>query len=190
MLIEKQYNWKNFLLLTTLLFTVFCTITFTSCNDAKVSLLHKPNKELITETEKKIIISSEPSFTYSYAPFRKGVLQHLDRDYTYDVIPEEMEGGLLYQGIHRPPKGTKIKLAIKQPTTVYFFFHDNFDGGYTKIFKDLHNWKQIPVAPKYDVNNGTHGLSMIVFKADLEKGVHVIPETTKDKACFSIVVKY
>ncbi|WP_432411521.1 hypothetical protein [Rasiella sp. SM2506] len=187
----KPYNGRIVLVLAVLLlFGVIFILKFTSSDTVTIKMLHKPDKELVAEIEKRIVISSEPSFLYSYAPFKEGVIQHLDRDYTYDVIPHEMEGGMLFQGIHRPPNGTKIKLDLKQPSTVYFFFHDIFDGGYTIIFNKLANWKQLPVAPKYDSSNGTHGLSMILFKADLEKGVYNIPATTQDKACFSIVVMH
>lgn len=150
---------------------------------------HSRNWKMITKTEKNINVRVTPPFTYSYSLMRKGVLQHLDRDYTYDVIPDELMDGVLFQGIPRPPKGTKIKIELLSPATVYFFFHRKVDGGYNEIFNSLEGWEKCKEAPKYDIYNGTHGHDMVMYKKVAEKGVYCIPPTKKDKASFSIVFK-
>ena len=154
-----------------------------------VKASHGRDLEMVSETEKKYKVSVDPEFNYSYAIMRKGVLQHLDRDYTYDVIPRNLIGGTLFQGKHRPPKGTVVQIRLFQPATVYFFFHHSADGGYSKIFPGLKGWKKCKNAPKYDIHNGTHGLHMRMYKMTAEEGVYLIPPTLQDKACFSIVFK-
>lgn len=154
-----------------------------------VKATHSRDWKMITETEKKLKVRVTPPFPYSYNLMRKGVLQHIDRDYTYDVIPDELIGGILFQGIHRPPKGTELKIELLSPAIIYFFFHRNVDGGYNKIFNSLEGWEKCKEAPKYDIYNGTHGHDMVMYKMIADQGLYTIPPTTKDKACFSIVFK-
>lgn len=132
-------------------------------------------------------VTVTPAFNYSFTTMTKGAIQHLDRNYTYDNIPEVLEGGLLFQGIHRPPKGTSIRLEVRKPATVYFFFHSRVDGGYSQIFAGLPAWKKHDQAPQYDVKNGDHGLDMTMYFMHVDPGSYSIPATTADRACFSIV---
>ena len=67
---------------------------------------------------------------------KKGVLQHLDWKYTYDVIPVELMNGLLFQGIHQPPKGMSLKIKLLSPAKIYICFHHTVDGGYTEILSN------------------------------------------------------
>ncbi len=157
--------------------------------EALSALKHQPDVALIKQTEKNVSVIPTPEFPYSYALMQEGVIQHLDRNYTYDVIPDALEGGVLFQGIHRPPKGTSLKIQANEAIEVYFFFHYKVDGGYSEIFPNLDGWKKLNIAPQYDIHNGDHGLKMIMYKKVLKKGSYVIPPTTKDKACFSIVFK-
>jgi len=145
--------------------------------------------EISTHVSKLVNITINPNYNYNFSIMKKGVLQHLDRKYTYDVIPEKLLGGLLFQGIHRPRKNTTIKLEILSPMIIYFFFHHKVDGGYSKIFSSLDNWILCNKAPQYDINNGDHGLKMIMYSRTVKKGIYYIPKTTKDRACFSIVFK-
>lgn len=144
---------------------------------------------MIQEAEKLVRVSTTPTFEYSFDYMTQGVLQHLDRDYTYDVVPEQLQGGLLFQGIHRPPKGTVVSLELVAPTTIYFFFHFEIDGGYTGIFENLKDWKRSDAAPQYDIHNGDHGLKMTMFELEAQSGTIKIPATTKNRACFNIVFK-
>ena len=147
------------------------------------------NNKTISEVENLVKITVSPSFNYNYNCMTNGVLQHLDRNYTYDIIPNELINGILFQGIHRPPVGTTVTIEILKSSTIYFFFHNKFDGGYTKIFSNLNNWKQSKTAPQYDIYNGTHGLKMIMYEINAKPGIYKIPPTIKDKACFSIVIQ-
>ena len=150
---------------------------------------HPVDQQMVKAAENffKVEISTEAR--YSYAIMKPGVIQHLDRRYTYDVIPEELIGGVLYQGLHRPPAGTKITISDRQPTDVYFFFHHTVDGGYEKIFPNLHGWKKVSEAPQYDIKSKRgHGLKMFMYHLRAEPGAeNKIPKTTVDRACFNIV---
>jgi hypothetical protein len=145
------------------------------------------NKSMIRISEKLVRVKATPSFPFSFEYMKPGVIQHLDRKYTYDVVPEELLAGLLFQGIHRPPAGTSVEFELVSPATVYFFFHDKVDGGYTSIFETLPNWQRSDVFPQYDIHNGDHGLKMVMYKLEADAGSYSIPATTKDRACFSIV---
>ena len=147
------------------------------------------NTDTISEIEKLVKTTVLPTFKYSYARMEKGVLQHLDRNYTYDVIPNELINGLLFQGIHRSPLGTTITIELIKPSKIYFFFHNKFDGGYSEIFANLNNWKKSNDAPQYDIYNSSHGLKMIMYEFNAEPGIYKIPPTTKEDACFSIVIQ-
>lgn len=145
------------------------------------------NEAMIAQAEQLVKVTTQPSFDYSFDLMTEGVLQHLDRKYTYDVVPEPLRGGFLFQGIHRPLKGTVVSMEILKPTTVSFFFHSRVDGGYSQIFENLDGWKKISPAPQYDIHNGDHGLDMTLYQLDAQPGMYSIPATTKDRACFSIV---
>jgi len=128
-----------------------------------------------------------PSHKFSFDWMTKGVIQHLDRKYTYDVIPAELLNGLLFQGIHRPPKGTKVKINLLAAAKIYVFFHHGVDGGYSEIFLKLKGWKRAKEAPQYDIHNGDHGLEMVMYQMDAKAGTYEIPPTTKGRGCFNIV---
>jgi len=98
-------------------------------------------RENRTLTEYKVRVSATPNFSYHYDSMKIGVIQHVDREYTYDYIPAELENGLLFQGIHRPVEGTGIKIELDQPATIYFFFQNTWDGGYTEISQLLRDGK-------------------------------------------------
>lgn len=144
-------------------------------------------KDPLKAAEQVVEMEVSPSYEFSFDWMKLGVIQHLDRTYTYDVIPEELMGGLLFQGIHRPPKGTKVKIKLLAPAKIYVFFHDRVDGGYTEIFSKLKGWKRTKEAPQYDIHNGGHGLKMVMFQLDAKAGTYDIPPTTEDRACFNIV---
>ncbi|CAM4196330.1 hypothetical protein [Zobellia nedashkovskayae] len=147
----------------------------------------KPNTQMIKKVEQNFKVSVKPEFDYSYAFMESGVIQHLDRGYSYDSIPTELQGGILFQGIHKPAKGTSVTIELYQPYTIYFFFHSYVDGGYAEIFKNLEGWKKCEVAPMYDLEGGDHGKNMTMYKFKGNPGIYSIPETTADRACFNIV---
>ena len=149
----------------------------------------KPDPALLRGLAAKVIITPDPPFTFGCDTMRVGVLQHLDRNYTYDVVPSELVNGLLFQGIHRPLTGTTLKIEVLQPVTIYFFFHTETDGGFGQAFAQLPNWTKCDSAPAYDIHNGDHGLHMTMYKTLAEVGTTVLPTTTSDRACFSLVVK-
>lgn len=146
-----------------------------------------PDADAVRDAEKLVKVHIHPGHKYSFDVMEVGVYQHLDRCYTYDVIPEEMLGGLLFQGIHRPPAGTAVEFEMFAPARVYFFFHYTVDGGYTQIMQSLPEWKLIEKAPQYDIHNGEHGLRMTMYTLDAEPGVYRIPPTTRPRACYNIV---
>jgi len=150
---------------------------------------HKPDPALLRVLAAKVIITPDPPFAFGCDTMRVGVLQHLDRNYTYDVVPNELVNGLLFQGIHRPVKGTSLKIEVLQPVTIYVFFHTEADGGFGQAFAQLPNWTKCDSAPAYDIHNGDHGLHMTMYKTQAEVGRIELPATTADRACFSLVVK-
>ena len=105
------------------------------------------------------------------------------------MIPEELENGILFQGIHLPPKGTVIQIELLKPAIIYFFFHETVNWGYIEIFPYLKHWEKSISAPQYDIYNVSHGLKMIMYKMVANEGIYIIPPTQEDKACFSIVFK-
>lgn len=152
---------------------------------------HPIDKQMVKAAENLYKVTISPEARYSYAIMRPGVIQHLDRRYTYDVIPDELMEGVLYQGLHRPPAGTTVSINVKQLSDVYFFFHHTVDGGYGEIFSRLEGWNKMPVAPQYDIKSKRgHGLKMFMYHLKAEPGVEYhIPATTADRACFNIVFK-
>ncbi len=146
-----------------------------------------PNEEMIELANELVHIEVQPEFPFSFDYMTEGVQQHLDREYTYDIIPYQLKGGLLFQGIHRPPKGTSLRIELLKPITIYFFFHHKTDGGYAKIFERLPDWKRSDDAPQYDIRNNKHDTQMIMFEMNAQPGVIVMPATTKDRASFNIV---
>ena len=143
-----------------------------------------------TRTEAKVRVSATPDFSYSYDLMKSGVIQHVDREYTYDYIPTELENGLLFQGIHRPVKGTSIIVELFKPATIYFFFQNTWDGGYSEIFANLMEWEKCTDTPQYDIHNGDHGLDMTMYKLKASRGSYQIPATTRENACFNIVFQF
>jgi hypothetical protein len=138
-------------------------------------------------SEESVKVTVIPAHEQKFGVMEPGALLHLDRKYTYDVIPPELSGGVLFQGIHRPPKDYVVEIDLLAPATIYFFFHYTANGGYSEIFKTLDNWEICDVAPQYDIHNGEHGLTMIMYKCEADIGKIVIPPTTRKKACFNIV---
>ena len=138
--------------------------------------------------DKKLVkVITTPFNKSEFDIMKEGVLLHLDRKYTYDIIPSELVGGLLFQGIHRPPKNYVVDIELLSPATIYFFFHNTANGDYNKIFESLNNWELCEEFPKYDIHNGEHGLTMIMYKCEAKIGKITIPSTRRKKACFNIV---
>jgi len=158
-------------------------------NSEEQKITYTPNEEMVKRASEIVNVSVYPDFPFTYDYMTEGVTQHLDREYTYDVIPYQLKGGLLFQGIHRPEKGTTVSIELLKPATLYFFFHDETDGGYTRIFENLPRWRRLVTAPQYDIHNGKHGLQMTMFALEAEPGLIEIPPTTKDRACFSFVIQ-
>jgi hypothetical protein len=144
-------------------------------------------RELARNPEAYIRVTAQPEFPYRYSLMEEGVIQHVDRPYTYDVIPAQLKGGLLFQGIHRLPRGTSMEITLEQPTWIYFFFHRTVDGGYGEIFSSLQGWERCPEAPRYDIHNGDHGHHMVMYRMKAGRGTVVIPCSTKERACFNMV---
>ncbi len=168
--------------------TKLIAILFFFVSLATILILYtNPNR---TRTEAKVRVSATPNFSYSYDTMKTGVIQHVDREYTYDYIPSELKNGLLFQGIHRPVSGTSIKIELFRPATIYFFFQNTWDGGYSEIFSNLKEWEKCTDTPQYDIHNGDHGLDMTMYKTKAKRGSYQIPATTKENACFNIVFQF
>lgn len=145
------------------------------------------NEQAIAAAKKFVKINVTPNFDFSYDFMLPGVLQHLDRDYTYDTIPKQLQNGVLFQGIHEAPKGTIVEFKLSSPATVYIIICNGADGGLSLALDGLTNWKRSPVFPQYDIYNGDHGLIMNMYKYDADIGLHSTPESTENGACFNMV---
>jgi hypothetical protein len=146
-----------------------------------------PNPAMRAVAERVVKVTLTPKSAYGFDTMRVGALQHLDRDYTYDVVPEELRGGLLFQGIHRAPTGTKLHFDLLEPATVYVFFHPEKDGGWSEAFAARPEWKRCETFPQYDIHNGKHGLTMIMHRHEAAPGRYELPVTTEDQGCFNLV---
>jgi len=150
--------------------------------------LAQPEEDATLKAEKMVRVTVEPPFDFRFGIMQPGVLQHIDRNYTYDVVPEELLNGLLFQGIHRPPAGTAVTMELLVPATIYFFFHYKVHGGYAGIFERMEGWERCDTAPQYDIHNGDHGLRMIMYRREAPAGTYAIPPTEEYRACFSFVI--
>lgn len=128
-----------------------------------------PNQEMIKAAQRLVKVRVTPSFPFSFDLMKPGVFQHIDRRYTYDVVPPELINGFLFQGIHRPGKGTKVEFDLLSPAKVYFFFHEGGDRSYSAIFAKLDGWKRCASFPQYDIHNGDHGLKMVSTSSRLAR---------------------
>jgi len=176
---------KRFFTLIGLISTLFIITSLLDKSASNTSFT--PNKNAIAMAKKIVKVSVIPNFNFSYDFMNLGVLQHLDRHYTYDVIPEQLINGLLFQGIHEVPKGTVIKFNLLTPATVYFIGCAGADGGFSSILEKLPNWSRSSAFPQYDIYNGKHGLFMNMYRYDADIGLHSIPASTENGACFNMV---
>ncbi|MBC8479368.1 MAG: hypothetical protein H8D46_02790 [FCB group bacterium] len=154
---------------------------------AELQEISRAGEQLLKQADSLIQVELSPESRFKWDIMRRGVKLHVDREYTFDVIPEELLGGLLFQGIHRMAKGTAIQITLTVPADIYFFFHADKDGGYAEIFKNLAGWKRVEEAPQYDIHRGSHGLDMIMYHLKSDTGEVTIPASTIDRACFSMV---
>ena len=135
---------------------------------------------------KYLSIETNPTKHFYLDRMGIGVKKDIDREYTYDIVPKELEGGILYQTEHRVLAGTSIELTIHKPLTLYFIFHDEYDGNYTNIFKNLDDWEMCDTAPQYDVNcktpnMETHGMNQTMYKLKAkEKTTYSIPTSEQN----------
>lgn len=146
-----------------------------------------PNPAMRAVAERTVKVTLTPESAFGFDTMRVGVLQHLDRDYSYDVVPEELLGGLLFQGIHRAPAGTKLHFDLLEPATVFVFFHPDKDGGWSEAFAQLPEWQRCETFPQYDIHNGKHGRMMIMHRLEAVPGRFELPGTTEDQGCFNLV---
>lgn len=150
---------------------------------------HAPDPAMQAAADRIVKVTLTPESEFGFDTMRVGALQHIDRDYTYDVVPDELRDSLLFRGIHRAPTGTKLAFDLLVPTTVYVFFHPDKDGGWTSAFANLPEWKRCETFPQYDIHNGKHGLTMIMHRLDAKPGRYELPGTTEDQGCFNVVFK-
>ncbi len=137
-----------------------------------------------------VTVTVDPPMLHRWDRMRVGVLQHLDRVYTYDEVPDRLVDGLLFQGLHRPPAGMSIRIELARSATLWFFFHPTADGGYGELFAGLPDWTRDEEFPRYDLAHGDHGRLMVMYRRETAIGQVSIPPTTRDKACFGLVVRF
>ena len=150
---------------------------------------YKEIDNILIENLKEIVeVNVTPKIEYTYDLMKVGTLVHIDRPYTFDVVPQEFIDGLLFQGIHRAPKGLNITIKVKTFLKIYFIFHKEKDGGYVKIFKNLSNWKLCNLKLQYDIKHLDHGKKLLIYEYEAKEGEIIsIPPTIKKNACFNIL---
>ena len=136
-----------------------------------------------------------------------GVQMHLDRLYTYDVIPSAVYGGSLLVVPHRLPAGLDLEFDCSgpgtdegAPATFFVIAHSGenaHDGGLTtpldwRVSQDA-GWRRSAVAPQYDLADvcgcGPHGLNMSMWGLTFRGATHIrIPSTTQDDGAISFVL--
>ena len=142
-------------------------------------------KETLSEND--ITVTIEPHKDFYTETMTVGVKKDIDRTYTYDVIPKELVGGLLYQTAHRMKSGTDIEIKTHKAMTLYFIFHEDYDGNYTDIFKNLDEWEICNTAPQYDVDTNNpqmvgHGDNQKMYKLEAKKNTtYSIPKSGDSK---------
>ena len=169
-----------------------------SANGIKTSSIGNSNKtkeilEMMTleakETlsENDVTVRIEPHKDFYTDTMKIGVKKDIDREYTYDIIPKELVGGLLYQTKHRIMSGTDIEIKTHKAMTLYFIFHEDYDGNYTNIFKNLDGWEICDTAPQYDINTRNthmagHGDNQKMYKLKAKKNTtYSIPKSDDSK---------
>ena len=133
-------------------------------------------KELEKVFDQHLSIKTNPTTHFYLDKMVVGVKKDIDREYTYDIIPKELEGGILHQTEHRVLAGMSIELTIHKPLTLYFIFHNEYDGNYTNILENLDDWEMCDTAPQYDVNCKTpgmeeHGLNQKMYRLKAKKNM-------------------
>jgi hypothetical protein len=94
--------------------------------------------------------------------------------------------------VHRAPVGTKVKIEVLAPTTIYFFFYHGgkYSGGYDKIFPGLKDWRKLDADVRYGHNvEKVNTKIMRVYRLDVQSGVVEIPATTSENGVFAFAVK-
>jgi len=83
--------------------------------------------------------------------------------------------------------GTGIEIKTHKAMTLYFIFHEDYDGNYTDIFKNLDEWEICNTAPQYDVDTNNpqmvgHGDNQKMYKLEAKKNTtYSIPKSGDSK---------
>jgi acyl-CoA thioesterase-1 len=146
-----------------------------------------------TDLAKLVKFTVEPPMDYKLDYLKVGAIQHCDRPYVYRAIPEQMIGAVVFQGVHRAPLGTGVKIEVLAPTTVYCLFYHGakYSGGYDKIFPKLEGWQALNEDVHYGhgASAGKEGKIMKVYRRDAQDGVVEIPATSSENGVFALAVK-
>jgi len=150
---------------------------------------HRKKDEKLEIAKNLVKIQIYPKLEYQFDIMKEGVLQHIDRDYKYDIVPDRISDGILFRTNHEVPKGTTVQFELLSPAEVYLILCHDQDGGYLELIEQLSIWKKQDQFPQYDIYNGMHGMRMDMYLLYAEPGVYKLPVTIKEDACFNIVFK-
>jgi acyl-CoA thioesterase-1 len=156
------------------------------------SVAMAPAGDAAKDLAKLVKYTVEPAMEHKLNHLKLGAIQHCDRPYVYSVIPEEMVGAVVFQGVHRAPLGTKVKIEVLASSTVYFFFYHGgkYSGGYDKIFPDLKDWRKLDADVRYGHNVDKESSKIMrVYRLDAQAGLVEIPATTSENGVFAFAVK-
>mmetsp|Transcript_37792 Transcript_37792/g.88428 ORF Transcript_37792/g.88428 Transcript_37792/m.88428 type:complete len:236 (-) Transcript_37792:76-783(-) len=84
-----------------------------------------------------------------------GVQMHYNRKYTYDVVPDEVHGGVLFVLPHQMPMNVSIsfRCAASAAARLYVAVHKVVDGGYIRVLDSVEagavGWQRSAHVPQY-----------------------------------------
>jgi lysophospholipase L1-like esterase len=154
-----------------------------------------PASDAVKDLGKLVKYTVEPAMEHKLDYLKVGAIQHSDRPYVYSWLPDEMVGSVVFQGSHRAPIGTTVKIEVFAPTTIYFFFYPGgkYSGGYDKIFPGLKGWRKLDDDVRYghaaSDGKGEKSKRMVAYRTDVQPSIVEIPATTSENAVFAFAVK-
>jgi len=133
-----------------------------------------------------ISFSSKPKLGANFGVFNDGSLQHVDRDYKYDIVPDKLKSLILFKSVHELKRNTKMVFKSDKPINAYVILCNNHDKAITELVKTETIWEQQDKFPQYDIYNGKHGWYTRVYKSSVRKDLFNF-EISVDGLCLNFL---
>ena len=132
--------------------------------------------------------------TYEYGYLHVGTLQHIDRTYPYTFGPDDVAGGIVYQGPHRAVLGQSYTIQVFETMTIWLSFNSQtqWNGGYPALLSSdpgALGWEKVEPPLRYadSISFAPGGKAMERWKLDVEPGIIEIPATTQANAVMCLI---